>query len=250
MRRFFTLVKKEFHIYVNSFILYAVTTIFLLLSGYFFFTAVIRFDTFLIVEGISVEEGLFRQFFLDMVHIICLTIPLLTMRLFAEEKKTGTIELLLTYPVKDMEIILAKYITCLILFAGMLLMTAVYPVVISKIWKLNVKVILSGYLGLFLVGSSFISIGLLISSFTKDQITAAMVTFGICLFFLSIAFNAGWAGYTGQKILVHLSFLEHADKFGKGVIDTASVFHCLIFTICFILFTRESLRSRYWRGLR
>ncbi len=250
MRRFFTLVKKEFHIYVNSFILYAVTTIFLLLSGYFFFTAVIRFDTFLIVEGISVEEGLFRQFFLDMVHIICLTIPLLTMRLFAEEKKTGTIELLLTYPVKDMEIILAKYITCLILFTGMLLMTAVYPVVISKIWKLNVKVILSGYLGLFLVGSSFISIGLLISSFTKDQITAAMVTFGICLFFLSIAFNAGWAGYTGQKILVHLSFLEHADKFGKGVIDTASVFHCLIFTICFILFTRESLRSRYWRGLR
>ncbi|RLB08583.1 MAG: ABC transporter permease, partial [Deltaproteobacteria bacterium] len=113
MSKFFPLLKKEFYIYINSFILYAVFTIFLLLSGYFFFTDVIRFDTFLIDTGISLTEGLFRQFFLDMVHVICLTIPLLTMKLFSEEKKTGTIELLLTYPVRDIDIIMAKYVSCL-----------------------------------------------------------------------------------------------------------------------------------------
>jgi len=250
MRNLYSLMKKEFHIYINSFILYAVITIFLILSGYFFFTAVIRFDTFLINQRVSITEGLFRQFFLDMVHVICLTIPLLTMRLFAEENKTGTIELLLTYPVKDMEIILAKYIACVIVFSLMLAMTGIYVLFISTIWDIEVKAVLAGYLGLFLLGCSFISVGILVSSFTKDQITAAMITFGICLFFLSIAFNAGWAGFTGQKILTHLSFLEQANKFAKGVIETASIVHFVVFTICFILFTRESLRSRYWRGLR
>jgi len=248
--KFFPLLKKEFYIYINSFILYAVFTIFLLLSGYFFFTDVIRFDTFLIDEGVSLTEGLFRQFFLDMVHVICLSIPLLTMKLFSEEKKTGTIELLLTYPVRDMDIIMAKYVSCLVIYTIMLLMTLIYPFSISRIWPIDVKAVFSGYLGLFLIGSSFISIGLLVSSFTKDVIVSAMVTFGICLFFLTIAFNAGWAGYTGQKILVHLSFLEHINKFGKGVIETASIFHCVIFTVCFIFFTYESLKSRYWRGLR
>lgn len=250
MKKLFPLLKKEFQLYFNSFILYAVSTIFLLLSGYFFFTDVIRFDTFLIDQGISLTEGLFRQFFLDMVHVICLIIPLLTMRLFSEEKKTGTIELLLTYPVKDIEIILAKYISCLTIYTALLIMTITYPVFIAKIWPLDIKAVASGYLGLFLVGCAFISVGLLISSFTKDMIVSAMVTFGICLFFLSIAFNAGWAGYTGQKILVHLSFLEHANKFGKGVIETSSIFHCIIFTCYFIFLTYESLKSRYWRGLR
>jgi len=250
MKNFWPLFSKELYEYTSSFILYAIVTIFLLLSGYFFFTAVIRFDTFLIDEGVSITEGLFRQFFLDMVHVICLTIPLLTMRLFAEEKKTGTIELILTYPIKDMELILAKYTVCLLIFTLMLVLTFAYPIAISYFWKLDIEAILSGYLGLFLVGCSFISVGLLVSSFTKDQITAAMVTFGICLFFLAIAFNAGWAGFTGQKILVHLSFLEHVNKFAKGIIELSSVVHCIVFTICFILFTRESLRSRYWRGLR
>ncbi len=250
MRNLYSLLKKEFNMYINSFVLYAVVTIFLVLSGYFFFTAVLRFDTFLINQRVSITEGIFRQFFLDMVHVICLTIPLLTMRLFAEEKKTGTIELLLTYPVKDIEIILAKYLACLMVFSVMLAMTGVYALTISYIWKIEVKPVLAGYLGLFLLGCSFISIGILISSFTKDQITAAMVTFGICLFFLTIAFNAGWAGFTGQKILVHLSFLEHVNNFGKGIIRLSSVVHFVVFTVCFILFTRESWRSRYWRGLR
>ncbi len=250
MNNFWAIFGKELYEYVNSFILYAIAAIFLLLSGYFFFTDVIRFDTFLIDQGISVTEGLFRQFFLDMVHVLCLTIPLLTMRLFAEEKKTGTIELILTYPIRDMELILAKYTVCLFIFTLMLVLTFAYPIFIFHFWKFNVEVILSGYLGLFLVGSSFISVGLLISSFTKDQITAAMVTFGICLLFLTIAFNAGWAGFKGQKILVHLSFLEHVNKFANGIIDSSSIIHCFVFTICFILFTRESLRSRYWRGLR
>jgi len=250
MRNLIPLLKKEFQIYINSFILYAVVTIFLVLSGYFFFTAVIRFDTFLINERISIQEGLFRQFFLDMVHVICLTIPLLTMRLFAEENRTGTIELLLTYPVKDMEIILAKYVACLIVFSIMLALTGVYIFFIVDIWKIEVKAVLAGYLGLFLLGCAFVSVGILVSSFTKDQITAAMVTFGVCLFFLSIAFNAGWAGFTGQKILTHLSFLEQTNKFAKGIIETASIAHFIIFTISFIFFTRESLRSRYWRGLR
>lgn len=250
MRNLYPLMKKEVNMYINSFILYAVITIFLVLSGYFFFTAAIRFDTFLINQRVSITEGLFRQFFLDMVHVICLTIPLLTMRLFAEENKTGTIELLLTYPVKDIEIILAKYIVCLLVFFTMLAMTGVYVVTVSSIWKIEVKPVLAGYLGLFLLGCSFISVGILISSFTKDQITAAMVTFGICLFFLSIAFNAGWAGFTGQKILVHISFLEQVNNFGKGVIKISSIVHFIVFTLCFILFTCESLRSRYWRGLR
>jgi len=247
---FIALFKKESMVYLNSFILYATSTIFLLLCGYFFFTDVIRFDTFLINQRISITEGLFRQFFMDMDHVICLTIPLLTMRLFSEEKKSGTIELLLTYPVRDMEIILAKFVSCVCVYTLMLSLTAIYPYLLSTIWDIEVAPVLSGYLGLFLIGCSCISLGLLISSFTKDQIIAAMVTFGIMLLFLSVAFSAGWAGSVGQDILIHLSFLEHSDRFARGIIDTRSVVHCIIFTACFILFTYESLRSRLWRGLR
>jgi ABC-2 type transport system permease protein len=247
---FIALLKKEFKVYLNSFIVYATSTIFLLLSGYFFFTAVIRFDTFLINQRINITEGLFRQFFMDMDHVICLTIPLLTMRLFSEEKKSGTIELLLTYPVRDMEIILAKFFACVSVYTLMLSLTAVYPYLLSTIWDIEVAPVLSGYLALFLIGCACISLGMLISSFTRDQIVAAMVTFGVILLFLSMAFSAGWAGPVGQKILIHLSFLEHSDQFAQGVIDTRSIVHCIVFTVCFMLFTYESLRSRLWRGPR
>lgn len=248
--------KKEIRLYFVSPIAYAVFAIFTLVSGWFFYN-VFAFYTLVSMQAafnpmmardLSVTEGVIRPLFQNISVIMLLMMPILTMRLLAEEKKSGTIELLLTYPVRDGEVLLGKYLAALVIFLGMLALTAVYPALVLWTAGLEWGPLLTGYLGLLLQGAAFIAVGILISSLTENQIVAAVSTFGTLLIFWVISWAADSAGGALGRILSHLSLTEHFDSFAKGVIDTKDVIYYLNLTILSLFLTLRSLESKRWRG--
>jgi ABC-2 type transport system permease protein len=268
MRNFIAICKKEFISYFCSPIAYVVITMFLIISGYFFqgilgsyiqiSFAAMR-DPY-IAQFLNFTEGIFRPLFGNTSIVMLLMMPLLTMRLLAEEKKNGTFELLLTYPIRDIETVLAKFAACLLVFAIMLGLTLVYPLFLKSLeWKflwgefaqtvnLEMGPLLSSYLGLLLMGGAFIAFGLLASSLTSNQIVAAVISFGALLLFWVIGFSAQTAGPVLGNILKHLSLLDHFDTFSKGVIDSRDVIYYLNFTVFCLFLTLRSLESNKWRG--
>lgn len=256
MKNVYAILKKELASYFGSPVAYVVITIFLLISGYLFYSSFAFFSMIsyrsmgnpAILQQLNVTEGVIRPLYGNMSVILLLMIPLLTMRLFSEEKKTGTIELLLTYPVKDSEAILGKFLACATLLFLMLALTALYPILVILFAKPEAGPILTVYLGLFLMGMSFIALGIFASSLTENQIIAASITFGTLLLLFVIGWASGFVGNTLGKILVHLSVMEHFGNFSKGIIDTKDVIFYINFTVFFLFLTANSLDSKKWRG--
>jgi ABC-2 type transport system permease protein len=248
--------KKEMRLYFVSPIAYVVFAIFTLVAGWFFYN-VFAFFTLVSMRAamsptmagdLSVTEGVLRPLFQNISVIMLLMMPILTMRLFAEEKKSGTIELLLTYPVRDGEILFGKYLAALAIFLVMLGLTLVYPVLVTWTARLEWGPLATGYLGLILQGAAFIAIGILVSSLTENQVVAAVATFGTLLIFWVISWAAESAGATLGRVISHLSLTEHFESFAKGVIDTKDVIYYLNLTILSLFLTLRSLESKRWRG--
>lgn len=244
---FIAIMKRELKSYFSSLIAYIVIAIFLVISGYFFYTNLVMFVMWV---GSDVKLGLWQYTFHDMRFISLLLIPLLTMRLFAEEKKLGTIELLFTNPIRDIEIVMGKYLACLAVFFLMVVLTFLYPVLLEVVFSVEIGPLISGYLGLFLLGASFIACGLFISSLTENQIVAAMSTVGVLVFFWFIDWNEGIAGEKAVVILHQFSLFEHFFNFPRGVIDVADVVYFLSVIAFFLFLTLCSLESRKWRGVK
>jgi ABC-2 type transport system permease protein len=202
----------------------------------------------MMARDLSVTEGVLRPLFQNISVIMLLMMPILTMRLFAEEKKSGTIELLLTYPVRDGEVLFGKYLAALTVFAGMLALTLVYPLLVAWTARLEWGPLVTGYLGLLLQGAAFIAVGILVSSLTENQIVAAVATFGTLLIFWVISWATDAAGPTFGRILTHLSLTEHFESFAKGVIETKDVIYYVNLTILSLFLTMRSLESKRWRG--
>ena len=196
----------------------------------------------------SLVEGVLRPLFQNMSVILLLMMPILTMRLFSEEKKSGTIELLLTYPVRDGEVLLGKYMAALTVFLAMLVLTVTYSLIVSWITPVEWGPLATGYLGLFLQGAAFIAIGILISSLTENQIVAAVATFGTLLIFWVISWASDSAGGNLGRVLSHLSLTEHFESFAKGVIDTKDLIYYVNLSILALFLTLRSLDSKRWRG--
>ena len=244
---FFPIFKKEIRSYFTSLIAYIVLTVFLVISGYLYYSDL---AAFIIWGGESLALGLWQYLFHDIRLILLLTIPLLTMRLFAEEKKLRTIELLVTYPFRDIEILTGKYLACLSVLVLMLILTLFYPIVLALFQTVDPEPIITGYLGLFLLGAAFISCGIFVSSLTENQIVAALVTSGFIFFFWLIDWNEGAANPPLSEVLHHISLYEHFYNFARGVIDTKDIIFFIIFSFFFLFLTLRSLASRRWRGLR
>jgi len=242
----FAILKRELSAYFTSLIAYVVIAVFLVISGYFFYTNLVMFVMWV---GADVKLGLWQYTFQDIRFIMLLLLPLLTMRLFAEEKKLGTIELLFTNPLRDSEILLGKYTACLTVFCVMLALTLLYPVLLAIVYRVEIGPIAAGYLGLFLLGASFIACGIFVSSLTENQVVAAIATIGVLVFFWFIDWNEGIAGETAMVILHQFSLFEHFFTFSRGVIDTKDIIYYLSLTGFFLFLTMRSLESRKWRGL-
>jgi ABC-2 type transport system permease protein len=248
--------KKELRLYFSSPIAYAVLTIFSLIAGWFFYN-VFAFYTIMSMQSamnpmmgrdLSIAEGVLRPLFQNISVIMLLLMPILTMRLFAEEKRSGTIELLLTYPVRDGEVLLGKYLAAVAVFAIMLVLTLAYPLIMAWVTTVEWGPLATGYLGLLLQGAAFIAVGILISSLTENQIVAAVATFGTLLMFWVIAWASDSAGGSLGRVLSHVSITEHFDSFAKGVIDTKDLIYYLDLTILALFLTLRSLDSKRWRG--
>ena len=246
--KFWFIFKKELRLYFGSFLAYALAAAFLVLSGYFFYTDLILFDLF--GSFTSISSALWQFYFLDLRFLAMLIIPLLTMRLFAEEKKLGTIELLWTYPLRDPHIILGKFLGCFVVFGLMLTCTLAYPLLLSSIHPISWGPPLAGYLGVLLLGATFIACGTFLSSLTENQIVSAMSTYGFLVLFWFLTWNEEAFGPGLIAVIGRLSLFDRFEEFAKGVVNINDVAFFVLVTAWFLYLTWQSLESRTWRGMR
>jgi ABC-2 type transport system permease protein len=170
------------------------------------------------------------------------------MRLFAEEKRTGTIELLATSPVRDIEIILGKWLASVVLYACLLLFTAVNFAFLFRYGNPDWKPLLIGYLGLLLQAGALLAIGTFISTLTRNQIIAGAVTFGVCLLLWVLEWVSGYETATWARVLAYMSVITHFESFGKGVLDSKDAVFYVTVIFLGLFFTARSMESLRWRS--
>jgi ABC-2 type transport system permease protein len=258
MKGFFPVYRKEMNRLFTSPIFYVVSFVFLALAGYFFYSSVAFYAILSFHAGAGRDPYLAEQLNLtDMVLepcfgsigiVLLLMVPLLTMRLFAEEKKTGTVELLLTYPISDRGAVLGKFAAAVsvlgLLLAGTLPTMLLLEALSTPPWP----TIFGAYLGLLLLGAAFASLGLLASSLTENQIIAAALSFGALLLLWIIGWAESVAGPTLRPVLGYLSLVSHFENFARGILDSRDVLFYLLFVLLCLFATLRILESRRWRG--
>ena len=180
--------------------------------------------------------------------ILLFVIPLLTMRLFSEEKKQGTMELILTYPLRDIEVLLGKYLSAILLYVIMLALTFIYPAILAAFVAVDWSVVGASYLGLFLMGSAFMAVGVFASSLTSNQIVAAMIAFMVLLASFVLDFLSVSSGPFISGLLRHLSLGLHLRSFIQGVIDTRDIVFLVNVNVLCLFLAMRSLEYYKWRG--
>ena len=255
MRNILAIAHKELRAYFASPIAYIVIGFFALLYG-IFFTAVMRYFASQSMQAglmggaqsMNVNQQLIRPVLQNVTVVVLFLLPMITMRTYAEEKRSGTIELLLTSPITDFEIVMGKFLGAMALYGAMLAVTLFHFGVLFIYGRPEWKPILTSYLGLLLFGGCFVSVGLFISSLSKNQIVAGAVTFSVFLVLWVITWLGNFAGPTGEKVTTYLSIVDHFDDFTKGVIDTSHLVYYLSFITFGLFLTAKSVDSERWRG--
>lgn len=238
MRNTLAIALKEIKSYFSSPMAYVVAAVFLVLSGLFFAQYLSQSQTASMVG-----------FFAPGSFFLLLMAPILTMRLLAEEHKMGTLELLLTAPVRDTEVVLGKFLASFIILLGMLFFTLYYPLLLVWFGDPDIGPIFTGYLGLILMGSSFLSAGLLASSMTSNQLVAAVLALGILIIFWVIGMASSLLGNIpgAGAVLNYLTLGSHFQDPMKGVIDTVDLVYFASFIVTALFLTVRSLETRRWR---
>ncbi len=256
MRNMLAIADKELRSYFASPIGYILIGLFALLFGWFFYVYLMAFNqqSQQMMQfgggggGANINQMMIRGLFQNTAVIILFVMPMITMRPYSEEKRSGTIELLLTSPVTDVQIILGKFFGALALYAAMLLVTMIYMAMLFKISNPEWRPIAAGYLGLLLMGGCFLSTGLFISSLTKNQIVAGFLTFTTFLMLWIVNWIGESSSPTTRAVVSYLSITEHFDDFARGIIDTKHVLYYLSFITFGLFLTAKSVDSERWRG--
>lgn len=256
MRNTLAIAAKDIRSQFASPIAYVVLTGFLLLAGWFFFNLLANFNQWLARAGylgpealqhINLNELVISPLLHNLSVILVIMIPVITMRSFAEEKRSGTYELLMTSPVTVTEIVLGKFLGGFAFILMIVLLTALYPLILMIYGNPEVGVVLSGLLGLLLLGTAFLAVGLFTSSLTENQIIAAVSCLVILLLLYVISWPAESANETLGSLLKYLSLTEHYSELVKGVIDTRDVFYFLSVILLALFLTQRSVESLRWR---
>ena len=238
MKRFLPLLGKELGALFGSPIAWILIGVFLGLMGY------------------SFTVTLFNNKYATLIHIffqaaglMLLVVPVITMRSFAEERKQGTLELLWTWPVRDVEVLTGKFLAALVVYLAMLATTVIGPAVLYALHPFAIAPVVAGYTGMALLGVAFISCGLAASTVTENQVVAAMLTYGVLVFSWFATWNEAAIGERIAPILLQLSLFDHFYGFAQGVIDSADVVYLLAFAALFLFLALRSLGTRAWRGI-
>jgi ABC-2 type transport system permease protein len=255
MRNAWIICRKELGSYFASPVAYLLLTMFGVVFGFFFWSYLGMF----VVEGMEMQmrgqsypmnlnEQIIRPLLGNVGVIGLFLIPMITMRLFAEEKRSGTIELLATSPITDLEIILGKWLAAVMLYSCMLLFTAVNFAFLFKYGNPDWKPLAMGYLGLLLQAGALLAIGTFISTLTKNQIIAGAATFGVELLLWVIGWVGEYETATWARVLSYFSMLTHFESFAKGTFDSKDVVFYLTAIFLGLFFTARSMESLRWRS--
>ena len=228
---------KEIQIYFSSPVAYIVALIFMALSGFFFVRDL----------GNPFPEASLSNFFQGATFLLIPLAPALTMRLLAEEQKLGTIELLLTSPVRDWEVILGKYLASFVFLLFLLSLTSYYVILLLVFAKPDPGPIYSGYIGLILYGMAALSVGILTSTLTSNQIIAAVVGTGILVVLYATSFIGDVVTGVWATIFNQLGFTSHFNDFDRGIIDSTHIVYFVTVTALFLFLSIRALESRRWR---
>lgn len=256
MQNMLAIWQREMKSYFASPVAYVVLTVFLFLSGFFFYSilsAVVQNTMMQAQLGqgsqpIDVPGIITRSLFQTTSVVLLFIVPMLTMGLFAEERKRGTIELLLTTPVGNFQAMMGKYLASL---TFLFILFATSAITVSPLFifgRPDWKPILSGYLGMFLYGAALLAIGLFISTLTENQIVAVMITFGVSLVLWLIDAFAYSSTGMAKSVIGYLSVINHLEDFIKGVIDTSHILYYVTFAFVGLFLTYRSLESMRWKG--
>jgi ABC-2 type transport system permease protein len=247
--------RKELGSYFVSPIAWLLLAMFAIIFGFFFWN-ILGYFVFMGVESqmrgqmfpMNLNEEVIRPLISNASVIGLFFIPMITMRLFAEEKRTGTIELLATSPIRDGEVIFGKWLASLILYAGMLLLTALNLIWLFKYGNPDWKPLAIAYLGLLLQAGALLAIGTFISTLTRNQIIAGAATFGVFLLLWVLEWVSGYESATWARVLAYLSVLTHFESFAKGVLSTKDVVFYITAIFLGLFLTARSLESLRWRS--
>ena len=253
MRNILAIAGKEMRAYFTSPIAYVLIGFYALLFGYFYYVMLTFFERqsmqMMQMGGtMNVNQMLIAPVFMNALVVLLFVLPMMTMRTYSEEKRSGTIELLLTSPLTDWEIIIGKFLGAMGLYCAMLAVTIIHIGLLFVYGAPEWKPVATTYLGMILMGGCFISLGLFISSMTKNQIVAGMITFAAFLMFWVINWVGSFVGPTAQAVLAHLSIIDHFDDFAKGIIDTKHIVYYVSFIAVGLFLTARAVDTERWRG--
>ncbi|MER3404935.1 MAG: hypothetical protein C4289_07020 [Chloroflexota bacterium] len=237
MRGTLAVMQKELTTYFASPLAYVVIAIFLCVSGIFFSLGLF-----------FLREASLRSFLPNLSVILLIIVPVITMRLFAEERGSGTIELLMTYPITDAQVVIGKFLAAFVLYLVMIGFTLLYALIVMIYGRPELGPILSGYLGVALMGACFLALGLFASSLARSQVVAAVLAFGLLLvlWIVDAAASALATGPVGT-VLTYLSLVRHLDDPVKGVIDTRDLVYFASFIVISLFLTVRSVESARWK---
>jgi ABC-2 type transport system permease protein len=260
MRNIFVIAEREFKAYFTSPIAYVVLTIFVFLSGVFFnfFLGIMMQEATQramrsaqqgqLPDPLDMPGWIAQNFFNWISFIMLFILPMITMALFSEEKKRGTIELLLTAPITDLQVVLGKFFAAAGFYVVLLLTTLVEMAVLYTYSTPASGPILTAYLGILLYGLAVLAIGMFISTLTENQIVSAVLSFAVILLFWLIDVFSRSAGESVKAVLTYLSILDHLNEFLMGVLSTSHIIFYLSLISIGVFLTYRSLDSLRWRG--
>ncbi len=255
MTNIWSVMKKEIRAYFASPIAYVVLFAFTFIFGWFFYNLVMWFNAQAMqmaqnpyyAQQVNINQMVFSPLFGNMSLILVFLVPLLTMRLLAEEKKNGTDELLFTSPLSVGQIVLGKYLAALVLLAAMLGLTALLSVFAFTHGNPELAPWLTGYLGLFLMGAACIGLGLFFSALTENQIVAAVLTLLTLLLFFVLHWVSTLGSGPWQGVVNYLAFSSHLEDMTRGILDTKDIVYYASFAFFGLFLAHSVIQSRRWR---
>lgn len=253
MRNVFAVAGKELRAYFHSPIAYLVMTVYAVLCGFVFYNAVVFYSLQSLrmqamggmgAPPMSLNENIIRPILSGILTVVLLLlIPMITMRLYAEEKRSGTIELLLTSPLTDLQIILGKFLGAFLLYATLVILTFLYFSVLFLYGHPNARPLLANALGLVLYGAALLALGMWFSTFTKNQIIAGVVSFVVFLLLFLLDWVSSFASGLVGRVTSYMALTTHFDNFSKGVIDLTNVVYYASFVVLGIFLTARSVEA-------
>jgi ABC-2 type transport system permease protein len=255
IRNTWNIARRDFRSYFTSPIAYVLIGGFLAIMGFMFFFSLqsfneqnLQYQQYNMGKPLSITERIVGPLYGNMNVILLFIIPFITMRLFAEERKNQTLALLLTSPITLLDIILGKFLSSVMLVGVMLLLTFIYPAILFWTGNPDGGAILTCFLGTFLLACSLLSVGLLFSAMTENQIVAGAITFATSLLLWLISWGAYSAGPVWSDILMHLSIINHfMNSFAQGMVSSVDVIYYLSFIFTGLFLTHRVLDSYRWR---